>query len=78
MSSRETNPFMVFWTHGFVVTLVVLIAMVGFCIMIPDSALDNRPAAILRRRIAATEILEELDEVRLEREEPHVAADAPV
>jgi len=78
MASHETSPFMVYWTHGFIVTLVAMIAMVGFCMMIPDSVLDNRPAAIRRRRIAATEVLEELDDVRLEREALHTASDAPV
>jgi hypothetical protein len=78
MASHDTNQFTVFWTHGFVATLVVLIAIVGFCIMLPDEALDNLPAARRRRRVAASEALVELDDVRLEREGLHAASDAPV
>ena len=78
MASHDTNQFTVFWTHGFVATLVVLIAIVGFCIMLPDETLDNLPAARRRRRVAASEALVELDDVRLEREGLHAADDAPV
>ena len=77
MASRDTNQFTVFWTHGFVATLVVMVAIVGFCIMLPDSTLDNLPAARRRRRVAANEALVELDDVRLEREALHIADDAP-
>ena len=77
MASRDTNQFTVFWTHGFVATLIVMVAIVGFCLMIPDSTLDNLPAARRRRRVAANEALVELDDVRLEREALHIADDAP-
>jgi hypothetical protein len=73
MASHDTNKFTIFWTHGFVATLVVMVAIVGFCLMIPDSTLDNLPAARRRRRVAATEALVELDDVRLEREALHTA-----
>jgi len=76
MASHDTNQFTIFWTHGFVATLVVLIAIVGFCIMLPDETLDNLPAARRRRRVAATEVLTELDDVRLEQEGLRVANDA--
>ena len=77
MASHDPNRFTVFWTHGFVATLVIMIAIVGFCLMIPDSTLDNLPAARRRRRVAANEALVELDDVRLEREALHIADDAP-
>lgn len=77
MASHDTNQLTVFWTHGFVATLVVMVAIVGFCLMIPDSTLDHLPAARRRRRIAANEVLVELDDVRLEREALHTADDTP-
>jgi len=77
MASHDTNQFTVYWSHGFVATLVVMVAIVGFCLMIPDSTLDNLPAARRRRRVAANEVLVELDDVRLEREALHTADDAP-
>lgn len=75
MASHDPNQLTVFWTHGFVAALVVMVAIVGFCLMLPDSVLDNRPAAIRRRRIAAAEAVVELDDVRLEREALRVAND---
>lgn len=78
MASHDTNQFTVFWTHGFVATLAVLVAIVGFCLMIPDATLDDLPAARRRRRVAASEVLVELDDVRLEREALRVSSDAGV
>ena len=77
MASHETNQLTVFWTHGFVATLVVMVAIVGFCLMLPDATLDDLPAARRRRRVAANEVLLELDDVRLEREALHTTDDAP-
>ena len=75
MASSRANDFEVFWTHGFIATLFVMVAIVGFCIMLPDSWLDARPEAQRRRRVAAAEAVVELDDVDLEREALRVAGD---
>ena len=75
MASHDTNQLTIFWTHGFVATLVVLVAIVGFCLMLPDATLNNLPAARQRRRVAAAEAVVELDDVQLEREALRVAND---
>lgn len=75
MPSHNPNDLSVYWTHGFIATLVVMVAIAGFCVLIPDSWLNERPAARRRRRVAAAEAVVGMDDVRLEREALRVTSD---
>ena len=50
------NELMVFWTHGFVISVIVLATLVGICIQLPDT--PRLPASLRRRRIAAAAAVE--------------------
>ena len=77
MASGRANDLEVFWTHGFIAGLFVMVAIAGFCIMLPpsDSWIDTRPVARRRRRTAAAAAVVEMvetdemvDDVHIERE----------
>ena len=87
MAPGRANDLAVFWTHGFIAGLFIMVAIAGFCVMLPpsDSWIDNRSVAGRRRRTAAAaavaevaEVVEmvemvEMDDVHLEREALRVA-----
>jgi hypothetical protein len=84
MAPGRANDLAVFWTHGFIAGLFIMVAIAGFCVMLPpsDSWIDNRSVAGRRRRTAAAaavaevaEMVEmvEMDDVHLEREALRVA-----
>ena len=77
MPSHNPNDLSVFWTNGFIATLILMVAVAAFCILIPDSCLNEWPAARRRRQVAAAEAVVEMDDVRLEREALRVANEDP-
>lgn len=53
------NELLVFWTHGFVVSVLVMLVLIGLCLIIPEDI--EIPGGLRRRRIAAAAAVE-LDE----------------